>query len=92
MRMIARIDSLAQAEEKRRVQEAHKETIRQKEQARNISFVIGGLLLLIAGGLYSRLHYIRKSKARLQREKDRSREFIAQYMTRRDCKRTQGER
>lgn len=73
---LARIDSLAQAEEKRLVQEAHKETIRQKEQARNISLGIGGLVLLIAGGLYSRLRYIRKSKAVLQREKDRSENLL----------------
>lgn len=73
---VARIDSLEQAEEKRRVQEAHKETVQQKEQARNISFVIGGLVLLIAGGLYSRLLYIRKSKAKLQKEKDRSENLL----------------
>jgi len=73
---IARIDSFAQAEEKRLVQEAHIESIRQKEQARNISLVIGGLVFLIAGGLYSRLQYMRKSKARLQREKDRSENLL----------------
>ncbi|MGB5500232.1 MAG: adenylate/guanylate cyclase domain-containing protein, partial [Maribacter sp.] len=73
---IARIDSLAQVEEKRLVQEAHVAAIRKKEQARNISFVIGGLILLIAGGLYSRLQYIRKSKVRLQQEKDRSENLL----------------
>lgn len=73
---IARIDSLAQAEEMRQVEEAHKEDIRKKEQARNISIIVGGLVLLIAGSLYSRLRYIRKSKARLQLEKDRSENLL----------------
>jgi len=73
---IAKIDSLIQVEEKRLVVETYKEDIRQKEQARNISFVIGGLVLLLAGGLYSRLRYIRRSKSMLQREKDRSENLL----------------
>ncbi len=73
---IEKIDSLIQVEEKRLVAESYKEDIRQKEQARNVSFVIGGLVLLLAVGLYSRLRYIRKSKAMLQLEKDRSENLL----------------
>jgi class 3 adenylate cyclase len=43
-----------------------------EERARNVSIGIGGFVLLLAGGLYSRLMHLRKSKAALQVEKDRS--------------------
>lgn len=65
-------DSIAQIETDRLVLEAHQEEVRKKDRTRNISFGIGGLVLLLAGGLYSRLRYVRKSKATLQVEKDRS--------------------
>ncbi len=65
-------DSIAKAEETRLVQDAHEEEMRAEEKTRNISFGVGALVLILAGGLYSRLRYIRKSKATLQVEKDRS--------------------
>jgi len=66
-------DSLAKAEEFRLVTETYEEEMRQEEKARNIGFGIGGLVLLLAGSLYSRLRYVRKEKAKanLQIEKDR---------------------
>ena len=64
-------DSLAKAEEFRLVTETYEEEMRQEEKARNIGFGIGGLVLLLAGSLYSRLRYVRKAKANLQIEKDR---------------------
>jgi len=69
-------DSIAKAEETRLVQEAHQTEVRQKNQTRNISFGIGGLILLLAAGLYTRLRYVRKSKATLQVEKDRSENLL----------------
>ena len=69
-------DSLAVVEEARLVQEAHEEEIRQEEETRNIAFGVGVLVLLLAGGLYSRLRYVRKSKATLQVEKDRSENLL----------------
>jgi adenylate cyclase len=69
-------DSIAQAETDRLVVEAHQEEMRAEEKTRNISFGIGGLVLLLAGGIYTRLRYVRKSNANLQVEKDRSENLL----------------
>jgi class 3 adenylate cyclase/Tfp pilus assembly protein PilF len=65
-------DSIAKAEEARLVEEAHKEEMRNEEKNRNISIGIGSFFILLAGGFYSRWRYVKKSKAKLQEEKDRS--------------------
>lgn len=65
-------DSIAKAEKARLIQVAHNEEVSQKNRTRNILAVGGFIVLLIAGGIYSRLRYVRKSKATLQVEKDRS--------------------
>lgn len=65
-------DSIAKAEEARLVEASHQEEMRQGEKTRNILGSVGGLVLILAGGLYGRVRYIRKSKAVLQTEKDRS--------------------
>lgn len=58
--------------EARLIQEAHEEDIRHEEKRRNIILVIGFFFLMLAGSFYFRWHYVRKSKATLQFEKDRS--------------------
>jgi len=65
-------DSLAQAEKDRLLRIAHEGEVKAKEKQRNIFIGSGFLVLLFAGGLWSRLSYVRKSKSRLQTEKDRS--------------------
>lgn len=65
-------DSLAQVEADRIVEQAHQEEVLAKEKQRNIFLGSGIFVLLFAGGLWSRLSYVRKSKATLQVEKDRS--------------------
>jgi len=69
-------DSIARAEEKHLVQVAHQEEIRTEEKTRNISLGIGGFILLLATALYSRLRYIRKSKALIEKERDRSENLL----------------
>lgn len=69
-------DSVAKAEEARLVNEAHQEEVRKKNQTRNIVGGIGGMTLLLAVGLYSRLRFVRKAKASLQVEKDRSENLL----------------
>jgi len=69
-------DSLATAEKERLVEVAHKEEVLKKNQTRNILFGVAGLILLIAGGIYSRLRYVRKSKAIIEKEKDRSENLL----------------
>jgi len=58
------------------IQEAHEEEVRQKEKTRNISFIIGAFFLLLAGSFYIRWRYVRKSKASIQIEKDRSENLL----------------
>jgi len=72
----ALIDSMAQAEEKRLVQEAHRVEVRKKNQTRNFLLVGGIILLILAGGLILRVRYIRNSKAALQIEKDQSENLL----------------
>ena len=69
-------DSIAKAEEARLVKEAHKEEMRIEEKNRNISIGIGSFFILLAGGFYSRWRYVKKSKAKLQKEKDRSENLL----------------
>jgi len=65
-------DSIFKAEEARLVREAHQEEVRLKNQTRNVLIGSSLFLFLLAGGLFSRWRYIRRSKAVLQEEKDRS--------------------
>jgi len=65
-------DSLQKEEEKLKVQLAHEEEIRKEGRLRNIAIAAGIILLILAIGLYSRVLYIRKSKAAIEKEKDRS--------------------
>ena len=58
------------------IQEAHEEAIQQKEKTRNISLVAGAFFLLLAGSFYTRWRYVRKSKASIQIEKDRSENLL----------------
>ncbi len=46
--------------------------IRQQKILRNATGVVGILLLLLAGGLYNRYRYVRKTKKIIEYEKDRS--------------------
>ena len=54
------------------VEQKHQEEIRQKEKQRNIIIASLGVMLLVAGGLWSSLRLVRKSRAALSLEKDRS--------------------
>ena len=69
-------DSIEKAEEARKVEEDHQEEVRQGEKTRNFALAGGLVLLILAGGLYFRVRYIRKSKAALQVEKDRSENLL----------------
>ena len=69
-------DSIVKSEEARRVEQVHNEELRHEERSRNIAFSLGGLLLILAAGLYARVRYIRKSRSILQIEKDRSESLL----------------
>ncbi|WP_411895374.1 adenylate/guanylate cyclase domain-containing protein [Winogradskyella sp. A2] len=69
-------DSLATVEKERKVEMAHQEEVRQKNQTRNM-LAGGGLIVLILGiGVYSRLRYTKKAKNIIEKEKDRSENLL----------------
>ena len=69
-------DSIAVAEKHRLVEEAHREEVREKNQTRNLLAGAGFILLLLAGGFYSRWRYVRKAKTVIEKEKDRSENLL----------------
>jgi len=69
-------DSLEQENENREIQLAHQTELNKKAKNRNIFIGVGILLVLLAGGLWNRLRFIRKSKKLLQKEKDLSENLL----------------
>jgi tetratricopeptide (TPR) repeat protein/class 3 adenylate cyclase len=69
-------DSMATAEKEQMVQEVHEAAIGQEKKTRNWSIAGGILGLLMAVGFYSRWRYVKKSRAALQVEKDRSENLL----------------
>ena len=69
-------DSIAQVEKDRLLNIAHREEVLANENQRNISIASGLLVLFISFALWSRLNYVRKSKTKLQLEKDRSENLL----------------
>jgi len=69
-------DSIAKAEEARLIEVAHQEEVREKNQTRNVLIGSSFLLLLLAGGLFSRWRYVRKSRDMISKEKDRSENLL----------------
>jgi adenylate cyclase len=65
-------DSMKVVDEKREIEYQHMAALRKKERTSNIAFGVGALVLLLSGGLYSRLQFVRKSKATIEKEKERS--------------------
>jgi class 3 adenylate cyclase/uncharacterized protein HemY len=69
-------DSLAQVEKDFEVEMLHRDEVRKKENNRNIAIAAGLFFLILAGGFYSRWRYVRKSKAIIEKEKDRSENLL----------------
>lgn len=66
------LDSISFVNKEHTLQLKHKEEVQQKEKQRNAIIVSLGMILLLSGGLYSRLNFVKKSKKAIQYEKDRS--------------------
>ncbi|NPD45519.1 adenylate/guanylate cyclase domain-containing protein [Lentimicrobium sp. S6] len=69
-------DSLIQIEKDLKVEMYHQAVMRTKDRNRNLAIGFGIFFLFVSGGLYSRWSYIKKSKAILQKEKDRSENLL----------------
>lgn len=70
------LDSIANVEKERKAEIAHQKIVDKKEKQRNIFLILGCFALIIAGGIFSRLNLVKKSKAILQVEKDRSEHLL----------------
>ena len=70
------LDSIAHVEKERKATLAHQKVVQKKEKQRNIFIIAGCFALLLAIGIFSRLNFVKKSKARLQVEKDRSEHLL----------------
>lgn len=69
-------DSLIQIEKDLKVEMQHQAEVRKKDRNRNLAIGFGIFFLFISGGFYSRWSYIKKSKAILEKEKDRSENLL----------------
>lgn len=69
-------DSLIQIEKDLKVEMQHQSEVRKKDRNRNLAIGFGIFFLFISGGFYSRWSYIKKSKAILEKEKDRSEKLL----------------
>ena len=70
------LDSIANVEKERKATLLHQQIVAKKEKQRNIFIIVGCFALVIAGSIFSRLNFVKKSKARLQIEKDLSEHLL----------------
>jgi class 3 adenylate cyclase len=69
-------DSLSNARQRYERDLAYQQELGRQREQRNMSLFIGGVVLLTALGLWNRLRYTRRSRALIQRERDRSDELL----------------
>jgi len=69
-------DSLQQIEKEIKVTLAHEQEVRKKDRNRNIAIAVGIIFLFLSIGLFSRWRYIKKAKAVIEIEKDRSESLL----------------
>ncbi|MEZ4757215.1 MAG: adenylate/guanylate cyclase domain-containing protein [Flavobacteriales bacterium] len=69
-------DSLDNARQRYERDLAYQRELGRQREQRNLSLFIGGVVLLTAIGLWNRLRYTRRSRALIQRERDRSDELL----------------
>jgi adenylate cyclase len=69
-------DSIARADEKNKLELQHSAEVRRKNKIRNI--LLGSVLVLLFGtvAMYTRIRLIRKSRAEISREKERSEKLL----------------
>src|SRR5690554_2692839 len=69
-------DSLKQEEEKLRVRMESEQRLSRESKKRNLAIAGGVFFVFLAAGLYSRARYMRKSKAVIEKERDRSENLL----------------
>lgn len=71
-----KVDSLQRAEERLKTALQHKDELHAKNNQRNLSIFIGLLVVAAALGLWGRLRYTRRSKQRIEAEKEVSEKLL----------------
>jgi adenylate cyclase len=69
-------DSLTFVKKEHATQIKHKEEVQKKEKQRNVIIVSLCFILVVAGGLWNRLRFVKKSREAIKIEKDRSEELL----------------
>lgn len=69
-------DSIAYVKKEHTIQIKHKEEVQKKEKQRNAIIISLFFILVLAGGLWNRLNFVKKSREALRVEKDRSEELL----------------
>ncbi len=69
-------DSLVQIEKDMEVQMKHRAEVQRKDKNRNLAIGAGLFFLLLAIGFFSRWRYVKKSRAIIEKEKDRSEQLL----------------
>ncbi len=69
-------DSLLQVEKDLKVEIAHQSEVQEKNKNKNLAQGAGIFFLILAGGFYSRWRYVKKSKAVIEKEMDRSENLL----------------
>ncbi|UWX55438.1 tetratricopeptide repeat protein [Maribacter litopenaei] len=69
-------DSLLQVEKDLEVQMLHQQEVRKKDRNRNFAIVIGLFFLLLAVAFYTRWRYVKKSRAIIEKERNRSENLL----------------
>lgn len=69
-------DSLLQVEKDLEVQMKHQAEVQRKDKNRNLAIGAGLFFLLLAVGFYSRWRYVKKSRAVIEKEKERSEQLL----------------
>jgi adenylate cyclase len=70
------MDSIGYVNKEHTIQLKHKEEVEKKEKQRNIIVISLCFIVVIAGSLWNRLNYVRKSSEALKIEKDRSEKLL----------------
>ncbi|WP_273568995.1 adenylate/guanylate cyclase domain-containing protein [Maribacter halichondriae] len=69
-------DSLVQVEKDMEVQMKHQAEVQKKDKNRNLAIGIGVICFLLAIGFFTRWRYVRKSRAIIEKEKNRSENLL----------------
>ncbi|MFD0797978.1 adenylate/guanylate cyclase domain-containing protein [Maribacter chungangensis] len=69
-------DSLVQVEKDLQIEMKHRTEVQEKDTNRNIAIAVGLIFFILAIGFFTRWRYVKKSRAIIEKEKDRSESLL----------------